>query len=329
MRTSRVLSRAAHVAPVVLVLCCWLLPVRCAVAARPSCRRAAPCVGGPAALANGQSLWILSTRGQSFDAPCPDVQRYDGRRWVNSSMDEFLAADQPGVPTILFIHGAITSVKKADESLWACYHQVTYGSRRPCRLVLWSWPSSHTRGNRLIPEMRSQAIRADGEAIAVAQVLARIQPSVPVCVFGYSFGCRTALAAMHLAGGGTIGGRAAAFPVTAEPRRYRVVLLGSATDSRGLLPGGCYERALDPVESVLLFYNHKDRMLKKYRWLRFSDSQVALGLTGMAGGAALGANQSKIRTADAYPFVRRGHRWDKYEPSGILPCYVRSYANFE
>lgn len=317
---------ARQAALVVLTSLALPLVAGTALAETPACRGSATCAG-PACAGQVHSIWILSTRGQSFETPCPTVQRYDCGRWMRSSLEAFFAADEPGVPTIVLIHGAVTTTEVAHETLWAAVRQATYRTR-PCRFVLWMWPSAPVRGERIIPQMRSQAYRSDCEAVALAQVMARMDPAVPVCLIGYSFGCRTALATMHLAGGGTTCGRAVEFPASDVRRRYRVALVGSASDNVGLLPSRRYGRALDAMESLLLFYNPKDLPLRLYRVLRLPGSRRPLGLDGPVGVAYLGANRCKIRMVNVTPYVRRGHQWSRYERSGAITRYVRPFANF-
>ena len=93
-------------------------------------------------------VWILSTRGLACGDYDSLVHRLGVSRrdacgtWSQSSLADFLAANDAGVSTCFFIHGNRAEACEDPRMATLAYQALTRcAPGRPLRVVFWSWPS--------------------------------------------------------------------------------------------------------------------------------------------------------------------------------------------
>jgi hypothetical protein len=263
-----------------------------------------------------QPVWLVSTRhlldcGAADEAsakPCY-WRRTETDGWSSSDSADFHAADAPGVPTVVFVHGNDTD---ADDAVArGCVVRQSIRSEvgdRAFRFVVWSWPS-----DRILRRHRNdvpiKAARSDVESCFLAAWLAELRPDVKVGLIGHSFGPRVILGAMHLLAGGDIDGRTlppetvAAW--TTKRRLVRATLLAAAEDADWLAPDGRHGRATAALDETLIAYNPCDRVLRWYPRLYGRGGPQALGAVGPDGLDDAAAR--KTRLFNVAPIIGKSH----------------------
>ena len=227
-------------------------------------------------------LWVVSSRRLPSSAPCPpvlDVQRLNDDGPCPSGPDDLFRPFAGG--TVIYVHGnryqpqdAIVRGNMYFQTLRAC-------SAAPLRLVIWSWPSDQIRG--AIRDVRQKAVRTRAEARylgAFLRDLATFSPAEPIGLIGYSYGARVICGGLHVAAGGRVDGLGVPGPALRE-RRFRVVLLAAAIDYTWLCPGDEFGRAGRLIDRLALTINHRDPVLKYFRFLERGRKDRALGVAGL------------------------------------------------
>jgi hypothetical protein len=196
---------------------------------------------------------------------------------------------------------------------------------RPLRFVIWSWPSDQADG-RMIQDLRIKAGRTDRVAWHLAAWLNETAPAANVSLIGTSFGVRIVGGALHLLGGGRLGG----YSLSGRNESLRpmpVVFVSPAIDSDWLLPGHHFGQAMSQVERLLLVNNSSDRVLRLYHWLYGRRSSAeALGHSGLVAAARLGDDREKILQLDAAPVIGAKHGCGPYFQSPGLLARMRPYV---
>jgi hypothetical protein len=256
--------------------------------------------------------------------PPIDVHRYDEQDgWIESSLAEFFAADDPRVITVFYVHGNRFNAWEAIERGWMAKGVLDACPHVPVRFVIWSWPSDPIKGP--LKDVRSKAARTEIESVLLAWVLERMRCDAPVSALGFSYGARVVTGALHIRGGGelSVGRLPPAGPSVAR-LPARVALMAAAIDNGWLLPGYYHERSLSQIDHLLLFNNHCDPALKRY-WLIDSKCRPeALGYTGLAGWNWLDADtQRRIEQWDACGTVGATHDETRYFASPDIGAALR------
>lgn len=306
-----------------------LLPLAVCVA---SMLAVTPFVAAQVPEAVASQVWLVNTR---CAATCGPTQPDDPRitywlqdaqcQWQPSDREALLASSQPGVPTILFIHGNWVSNQDAVDQGWQVYGQLKQqAGDRPFRLVIWSWPSERVE-RRLLPDVRIKAAWSDTQAYYVAGLVGQLPPEVPVTFIGFSYGARTATGALEFLAGGSVAGLA--LPETPAPRtRARAMLLAAALDSDWLLPGHRNGDALSQLEQVLVTCNPADAVLKRYHLLYCGGYAQALGFCGPACPGSLGPEQAKLDMVNVSCSVGRTHDFARYFCAGAVQSRLAWYC---
>jgi len=277
------------------------------------------------------SLWLISTRELSDCEPPGENQPqywYLGKdhQWVAADSKTFLHCDDAHVPTVFFLHGNRFTSQDAVETGYGVYQVVmSLADGRPFRFVIWSWPSDRIAGsNRL--DVQVKAARSGLESCCLAQCVRRIHPDVPVSLIGHSFGARAIGGALKLLVGEEFAGRK--LSGLGVPRRapLRAVLVAAGMDNTALLPGSGNGLALSALDRLLLAYNPEDHVLHWYRRMYHRRGPDALGYTGPACTAQLGADAKKIELLDLSCEVGRHHPWEYYLASPSLRARLVWYA---
>ena len=279
---------------------------------QPPADSAAPCIAKCEIPRAGDQIWLVSTRCLGcacglIGAPGLQFWRYEKESgWKASTLDEFLAADNPQTPTNFYVHGNFKSAGEAFDDGLAIYGQLAAqaAADRPMRFVIWSWPTD--RGKHPVQLTRMHAYRSDTDAYYLGWLVNRIDHRVKIGLAGYSFGARVVTGAIHLLAGGELIGQTLAIDAKAPHQTVRAVLLAAAEDSGSLYPGGSNGMALPYVERMLLLNNGCDNALEHYPLLDKCSRPQALGYVGLA------TSDPKIEQLDVCCEVGKKHDWTRY-----------------
>jgi hypothetical protein len=279
-------------------------------------------------------LWMVSTRNLSANHACqghfnPQVSRFAcNQGWLDSSWDDFQAAEDPRLVTTIFIDGNDTDAYRADRDGRTMYQLLTQSpcSRQPVRFVIWSWPADWVRGT-IRNDAQVKACRTSVESYFVAHFVNKIGPEARVSILGYSFGGRITAGALHVLAGGNLDGRRLKERHPRDRSLLQVMLLAPALDNDWLLPGKRNGLALSQVERMLLTFNPCDRVLQFYPVL--SCGPDALGYTGLAGPSQLGPDRERLLQMNISGIVGKRHDSHVAYSSPSLMARVRSVLLFE
>ena len=259
-------------------------------------------------------VWVISTRGLGGCGTIQSPPNFFVQRrsvngaWTRSSIDEFLAADDPAIPIGFAMHGNRVSPAQAIRQGMMAYRQfiAKVPVSQPVRFVIWSWPSDRIHG--ILRDVRAKAARTTTDGKYLAWTLHQLNPQTPVSLIGFSFGARIVTGALHIVAGGSLDGFSLG-PVKKPRISMRAVLAAAALHNYWLDEGQYHGRALEIVDSMLLMNNGCDMALKRYRFLDTSRTAAALGFTGPAGWSP---QYAKIRVVDACRDIGKAHDWDRY-----------------
>ena len=249
--------------------------------------------------------------------------------WVRSSIEDFLAADDPEIATCFFLPGFEPArktdpqefVENATKGGWLIYNRVAPRDR-PFRMVLWAWPADRDRGERMLPNMRQKLRQAEQYGWYLAWMIDQMHPDVPIGFVSDSLGAACLTGALHLLGGGQIPGGALT-RVTPDRLPPSVAMMASTMDTTYLAVNGRHGQALSAVDKILITVNPKDRMLKLYVAAHIGTSR-SLGATGIAG--SLGPYRDRVRYLYVEPYIGGHHFWTAYLRNPPIIAAFRPYA---
>lgn len=279
---------------------------------------------------SADSFWIVSTRNLSSSLAysdsliTPSLLHYNAADgWQRSSLSEFQQTEAPGTVTLIYIHGNRIEWSNAVNRGWTARRALVDRRRErpPVRFVIWSWPSNQVRGP--LRDVRAKADRADAECAFLARFLTTVLPDSQVSLIGSSYGARIITGALHLRSGGRFAGLVAPAAIHSAP--VRVVLQAAAIDNDWLLPGHAHGRALNQTDALLLFYNSRDPVLKRYRFLERCRSPEALGYTGSRGLNCL----PRVRQRDVSGVIGKTHAEISYFETRGLMALASDYLLWE
>jgi hypothetical protein len=279
------------------------------------------------------AVWLISTRhlgcpGQ-YDPNNPDfhVMRYDWQTgWQDSDFAAFLDTEDPQTVTAVFVHGNRIDWSTAFGRGMSAYISLVNGvdDPRPIRFVIWSWPSTPTRGP--LRDVRLKAARSDCDSHYLAWFLSQLNPETRVGLFGFSYGSRIISGALHVMGGGKILGLGLVDAKPKANRTTRAVLMAAALHNYWLLPGCYHGKCVSQVDRMLVQYNSCDRLLRMYRFVDPCTDAQALGYTGFPWLADLGENASRIEQQNVCCEVGDSHRPQVYFASPSVMRELRQYV---
>lgn len=282
--------------------------------------------------APSRQLWAISSRHASescaHDARL-EYLRYEeaAGRWLPADHAEFLAADEPGAITCIYVHGNRVDPQQALRDGQVVWRQLTgcLPAEQPLRLVIWSWPSTQIEGP--LQDVRVKACVSDYHAWHLAWLVDQIHAETPVSLIGYSFGARLVCGSLHLLGGGKLADHMLAHRLHEQRPLLRVALLAGALDSPALLPHGKYHCALSQVQRMLVLVNQRDPVLHQYPLLRgwFHQGPPALGYTGFFT-SALGCDSGKVQQCNVSRQVGSDHDWRRYLANFGIVARLRDAA---
>ncbi len=259
------------------------------------------CCGWPAAWASqgSPSLWLVSSR----NACCCDPQQLHIRcdrhgRFVPLSLEQFRRQQRAELPLIFWIHGNRVSASEASVIGRRVYRALARQTTQPFQMVIWSWPSQKQGGP--LRDARIKAAVADRHGAHLARFLETLADRPRIGLWGYSYGARMILAALHKM-------RDSDPEPSRSPPRYQVVLWVPGVEDTALAPWGRFGRAWDRTEHVLLVTNCSDRALRWYPWVEGRCGPEALGRVGPRGLAP--RHRRQLRRIEASPYVGPRHDW--------------------
>jgi hypothetical protein len=105
----------------------------------------------------------------------------------------------------------------------------------------------------------------------------------------------------------------------------RVVLLASAFDAAGLLPGYSFGQALTQVDQLLVVFNQCDPVLRWYPRMYGRGGPQALGFVGLPVSRLRPADQPKVQEINVSRIVGESHSWRDYEGSAPMMSRIAPY----
>ncbi|MGD9634811.1 MAG: hypothetical protein AB7U97_16145, partial [Pirellulales bacterium] len=200
-----------------------------------------------------------------------------GPRWQQASLESLTSAD-PTVSTIVFVHGnRLTNWDAKCEGLAAYRRIARQEGDAPIRFIIFSWPSAQISGP--LNDVRVKAARTRPAGCQLAWLVDQLPAETPVTLVGFSYGARIATGALHILGGGSLGGMSVALQ---HPGRQpmNAVLMASALHSDWLCPGHYHGQAMTMVNQMVLVNNCEDRAMKYYHFSTTCGRPQALGYCG-------------------------------------------------
>ncbi len=274
-------------------------------------------------------IWLISTRRITSNVCCADFEqpRFSVSRLsangcqTPSSMDEYLGERLPGRPTVVYVHGyRFTSSEAIRRGLRVHREIACRRAAGPIDWVIWSWPS--TKEKFISHDIREKAKFTDTQGLYLAWLLKKhLGCGVPSTLIGYSFGGRVVTGSLHALAGGSLGGRS----LPCEPvvnARIDVGLVAPAIEKDWLAPQDYHSLATSNIDQLLLLYNQKDSVLKRYWLIDMVRGTMAIGF-GRLQSFAPRADGSRIwlRARECSTWIGHTHdELDYYE----CPCSAGS-----
>jgi len=255
-----------------------------------------------------------------------DLQRWsENDKWEPLSLEAFLADDADGATTLIYVHGYSFDEEKARRVGWALYHALCddLPAENRVRYIVWSWPSEAKRF-RPTRDVAAKGVRADGDAVCLARLLAKWPGDGSVHLIASSLGCRVAEGTLHLGGGGAIDGQT----IDRRPRDKRpqvfTAFISPAVHNDWLYEGQFHDKALAGAARLLLIHNADDPTLSRYSQV-WRDRPQALGLTGLAAPSKLSGGAEKIQQYDAREMIGENHGVENYLRSAAIVKRLQAF----
>lgn len=280
-------------------------------------------------------VYLLSTRHLTHNVCCASLQQVPFRMWRIDCGSTCCINPQEYEPSILapramviYIHG---NQMPADEILPRASNirrqiRSRYGAGS-IDWIIFSWPSDKQHG--ILRDFREKADRCDAQGLYLASFMRKhVEASIPIAMIGYSFGARVATGALHaLAGGSLAGRRLPEEPVTGA--NVRIGLVAPAIESNWLCRNGYHGRATKNMDRLLLLYNRRDAVLKRYWLIEKVRRETALGYSGPACFASrFDGTRLPVRSRDCSPSVKLRHsEMDYYENGCNAGCDMARLFN--
>jgi hypothetical protein len=306
------------------------------VASAALCYAATPAAGSEVAGAGPAiqqpcevDIWMVSTRRldccdtKPEQSPSYEVLHFDEQNgWNHAGLLELLATDD-AVTTVIYVHGNRVEMNEISERSWGVYRGLQSANCHDrLRLVIWSWPSDQIRGP--LQDVRSKAKRTLCEGYYLASFLGHYEPRHRIGLIGYSFGARIVASALHGLRGGTINDQAVPFRTQLLPSQVRVALLAAAIDEHALMPEGAWGLAWQALDQLLVSFNPRDPVLKRFRFVDRATNPRALGFVGMPG--MIGDGSRNVEQFNVSGCVGRTHDESTYFGSPALMDVVAPFV---
>lgn len=260
-------------------------------------------------------FWMVSTRHLTSQARCAELEQPDlaiyrlqcGSRASRVSIDQFLSQASERRSAVIYVHGNRIPSSDAEGRGLSVYRNVRSGQRSgPIDWMIWSWPSD--KQGILTHDARIKAAKTDGQGLYLGWLLRRhAEHEINTTLIGYSFGGRIVTGSLHAAAGGSLAGRSLpGEPVVGAP--FDAGLVAPAVDSHWLTNGGYHRLATQNLESLVLLYNRRDAVLKRYWLIDRVRGRMALGYSGPTSFAPRHDGTTlPVRSRDCSPSVGLQH----------------------
>lgn len=291
----------------------------------------APDTSGPC------DFWIVSSRDCNGkiaprDAACclSYFHRTSDQCLVPKGRDAFLASIRPDRPVCFVIHGSYNywhDIVSESQKINRWIHCAAPGY--PIQFVYFTWPSDGYMPFIFPVDLAILGRRSAAHGAYLASLITQLPPDQPVSIVGHSHGARTAVAAMHVLGGGVLENCQGLPPGFAAPQHLRAVLIAAAIDHHWMNPGQRYGQSLLCPERVLLLRNGCDVTLGIYP-LRIGSGERALGKYGLGPDDrwALGPLGMKVAEFDVAQYTSWHHSFDNYHERPELGAALVPYIYF-
>jgi hypothetical protein len=276
--------------------------------------------------ANGE-FWIVSTRkaptrcNLDQGLPCIEYYKRVGRdRYRQYSLDEFLMAMDPSLPTCIYVHGNTLDWDGAIEGGTRVYRKIGRGIDG-FRLVLWSWPAETIKGAGIEGNVVIKADRAESQGYYLAWLVDLLDPRLPLSLAGHSYGCRTITAGLQGLATGHVAGYQLPERQYTGWRPMEACLVAAAMDKWLLTPRGRHALAVTQVDRMLITVNPKDRTLGLLpKWFPWE----ALGREGLPT-APISPYDQRVVQMESTSWVNKAHRFQAYATDRELADRLRPY----
>ncbi len=259
--------------------------------------------------------WLINTRGLTSSARCADldrpalsVSRLDCRGSLQqTTLEDYLRSLNPLRSVVIYVHG------NRMEACEARLHGMQiYRLCRSCPRagaidwVIWSWPSE--QAGILTRDVRIKASRTDAQGLYLAWLLREHHGrSVSATLIGYSFGGRVVTGALHAMAGGSLARRSLTGPAITGGS-IGVGLIAPAIDSHWLTEHGYHAMATQNMQRMVLMYNRRDIVLKRYWLIDKVRGRMALGYSGPTAFACRAdGSQLPVRSRDCSTAIGKDH----------------------
>ncbi len=260
-------------------------------------------------------LWLISSRGLTsstcradLEYPSLVVSRLSPcGRCERSSLEDYLQQINRDRALVVYVHGNRLDSNEAIERATVIYRKIAACRHgRPIDWVIWSWPSAKT--GFLVQDFREKARRTDAQGLYLAWLLRKhSEASLSTSLIGYSFGGRVVTGALHALAGGSLGCRTLPGPAITGSN-MDAGLIAPAIDSRWMVSGGYHGMATKNLDRLVLLYNRRDAVLKRYWLIEKVRGNFALGYTGpRAFGPRVDGSKLSVRSRDCARFVGLRH----------------------
>jgi hypothetical protein len=232
-------------------------------------------------------------------------------RWIPSDFGRLREAPAAGTLTIVYVHGNQITHHEAHKRSLDFYRALTRcADARPVRFILWSWPASKIDG--FLNDFRVKALRTRPLGWQLAWGLDQLPPDSEISLVGYSYGARIIGGAMHVLGGGDLGGLALAERVHPSRTRMRVGFLAPATHAQWYGHGQFHGMAMEQIDRLWTTVNPRDPAMRFYSWSSKGSDPQALGFKGPC--CLDSERRSRVECCNVEHSVGRSH--DLYEYMG-------------
>ncbi|QEF99968.1 hypothetical protein Mal15_40350 [Stieleria maiorica] len=268
-------------------------------------------------------VFLVSTRHLTANACCAPLVDIPFRIWrIDSGSPceiqhgDYLASLSPDRPVVFYIHGnRMPATDVVSRSTMIRNRIRMRGGRGGIDWMIYSWPSEkETIG---VKDFRLKADRCDAQGLYLASFLRQhAQASIPMAMIGYSFGARVATGALHAMAGGKLSGRALPDPPLVGAN-VRVGLVAPAIESKWLGGNGYHRCATKNMDELVLLYNRRDVVLKRYWLLEKIRRDTALGYSGPTTFASrVDGTRLPVRSRDCASIVKLRHSEIDYYQGG-------------
>ena len=282
--------------------------------------------------------WIVSSRNCGAMQPTGDparclvyLHRTSEQNLIRERPEAFLAAIDPHRPVCFVMHGSYNrwgDILQESRKINRWLRSAAPNS--PLQVVFFTWPSDGNMPFIFPVDIAILGRRSAAHGAYLASLISQLPAEQQVAIVGHSHGARTAAAALHLMGGGTLEEGPVLPAGSSYPRQVRVVMMAAALDHTWLNPGQRYGQALLVPERVLLLRNSRDFTLALYP-MRKVIGERALGKDGLGQDdrLALGSLGSKVVELNAAEFANWHHSFADYHEHPELGAAMSPYVYFQ